>query len=49
MRQVLILLPILFVLPKIFGLNGIWYSFPAADLLAATIIFFVFRKEMKKI
>lgn len=49
MRQVLILLPILFILPKFWGLDWIWYSFPISDLLAATIIFFVFRKNIQQI
>lgn len=49
MRQVLILLPILIILPRILGLNWIWYSFPAADFIAALIIFFVFRRDLKKI
>ncbi len=33
-RQVLYLIPMLIVLPHIWGLNGVWYSLPASDLLA---------------
>ena len=49
MRQVLILLPILFILPRFLGLAWIWYSFPVADLIAAIIIFFVFSRDIKRI
>ncbi len=49
MRQVLILLPMLLIIPRIFGLNWVWYSFPLADFLAAVVIFFVFRRDLKRI
>lgn len=42
-RQFFFLLPMLFILPQFFGLNGIWYSFPIADVLA-TIVTFVWMK-----
>jgi Na+-driven multidrug efflux pump len=49
MRQALFLLPILLILPKFWGLNWVWYAFPASDFLAAVVIFFVFRYSLKKI
>jgi len=33
-RQVMFLLPCLFVLPRVFGLPGLWASFPIADGLS---------------
>ncbi|OCG59195.1 MULTISPECIES: MATE family efflux transporter [unclassified Gilliamella] len=36
-RQILILLPTLYILPLFFGLNGVWASSPIADLLSAGI------------
>ena len=33
-RQVLFLIPMLIVFPKIWGLNGVWYSLPASDTVA---------------
>lgn len=48
-RQVVILIPILFILPRFFWLNWIRYSFPISDLIAAVIIFFVFRRDLKRI
>lgn len=36
-RQVLFLIPLLLILPGIYGLNGVWASFPSSDV-AATIV-----------
>jgi len=33
-RQILFLVPLILILPNFFGLDGIWYSVPLADLLA---------------
>jgi len=34
-RQVLILLPLLLILPSFYGVKGVWFSMPAADLLSS--------------
>lgn len=49
LRQIVILIPILYILPKMFELNGVRYSFPISDFLAAIVIFIVFRRDLKKI
>jgi Na+-driven multidrug efflux pump len=36
-RQVIILLPCLIILPRFFGVNGVWYSLPVADILSSVI------------
>lgn len=47
-RQVLFLIPMLLILPKYLGVNGVWLSMPIADftatILAAIFIFFQIRK-----
>jgi len=48
-RQVFFLIPFALLLPHIFGLNGLWYSFPASDMGAATLSIFLLLYEMKKI
>lgn len=42
-RQVIILIPLLIILPKFLGLNGVWISTPISDFLASvlTAIFLV--------
>jgi putative MATE family efflux protein len=46
-RQVLFLIPLLLTLPRFFGLEGVWMSFPCSDLVAtivtAAFIFHQFR------
>lgn len=36
-RQVFFLIPALLILPRFFGLDGIWYAMPLSDLLATVI------------
>ena len=47
-RQVIFLIPLLFILPDKFGLDGVWLSFPGSDLLATLVtgalIYFEFRR-----
>jgi len=46
LRIYLILIPALLVLPKIYGIDGIWYSFPLADAIAfSVVVYFVFRER----
>ncbi len=33
-RQLLILVPLIYVLPIFMGADGVWWSFPISDLLA---------------
>lgn len=37
LRQVILLTPLILVLPRFFGLRGIWLAFPVADITAAII------------
>lgn len=41
-RQVLILIPLMFILPRLIGIKGVWLSFPASDSFSFFLtIFFV--------
>lgn len=44
-KQGFFLIPLILFMPGVFGLNGIWYSFPIADLGAAAISFYFLRRE----
>jgi len=48
-RQVFFLIPLVVILPLFWGLNGIWISFPLADLLAAIVTFFMMNKSLNKL
>ncbi|MGL5712701.1 MAG: MATE family efflux transporter [Paraclostridium sp.] len=47
LRQVILLVPMIIVLPKFFGLNGVWYAQPVADFLATAITTSILVKELK--
>ena len=47
-KQGIFLIPMILLLPLIFGLDGIWMSFPIADTGAALVTFFYLRYQRKK-
>ncbi|MBW8331863.1 MAG: MATE family efflux transporter [Prolixibacteraceae bacterium] len=49
LRQVIILIPLLFILPNHFGLNGIWISMPISDFFSAIIVVFFLVHQWKKL
>lgn len=46
-RQVLVLIPLLLILPPIFGLDGVWFAPPIADLLSAALTGVFFARELR--
>lgn len=49
LRQVIILIPLLFILPNYFGLSGIWLSMPISDFCSAIIVVFFLVNQWKKL
>ncbi|WP_024614137.1 MATE family efflux transporter [Clostridium sp. Ade.TY] len=49
LRQVILLIPCLLILPKIFGLNGIWLSGAISDGLSSLITGILFYNSVKKL
>lgn len=47
LRQCIFLIPLMIILPKFLGLDGVWFSQPVADLVAIIIIGAVLVKEVK--
>ena len=47
-RQVLLLLPMILIMPMIFGIDGIMYAGPVADFTAAFLCFLFVRKEFAR-
>lgn len=47
-RQVLFLLPCLFILPDIYGVKGVWYSMPAADFSASLVAVYMLAVQYRK-
>ena len=48
-RQVFALIPLLFILPKFFGLNGILYCGPIGELIAVALALFVVLKDINRL
>ncbi|MEJ8553005.1 MATE family efflux transporter [Tepidibacter sp. Z1-5] len=46
-RQVIILIPMLIILPKLFGLKGVWIAYPISDFLSSLITLVFLIKELK--
>ncbi|MDE6556669.1 MAG: MATE family efflux transporter [Duncaniella sp.] len=44
-RQVIFLIPLLLILPSRYGLNGVWASFPIADLMATLVTAVLIGRE----
>ena len=48
-RQVILLIPLLFIFPVFWGINGIWLAFPVADTMSALAVSFLLIREWKKL
>jgi putative MATE family efflux protein len=47
-RQFIILIPLVLILPRFFGLIGVWIAFPSADILASIITIIWLLVDIKK-
>ena len=48
-RQVLFLIPLLLIMPGMWGLNGVWLSFPIADLFATAVTDILIIMEFRRL
>jgi len=48
LRQVIVLIPMVMILPNFLGLNGIWLAQPTADVVSAILTGIVLVKEIRK-
>lgn len=49
LRQVILLIPLLIILPQIWGLTGVWIAGPTSDFLSFVITTIMFRKDMHRL
>ncbi|RDY29408.1 MATE family efflux transporter [Romboutsia weinsteinii] len=47
LRQVILLVPMILILPKFMGLDGVWYAQPVSDFIAVIITALILVKEFK--
>ncbi len=45
-RQAIFILPLIFVLPLFMGIDGVWWSLPASDLLASILTWYMLRRQI---
>tara|TARA_R110002050_G_scaffold13303_2_gene42343 strand:- start:2894 stop:4231 length:1338 start_codon:yes stop_codon:yes gene_type:complete len=48
LKQGIFLIPLVYILPKFYGVTGVWMAFPIADVLATTITFVYLKRELTK-
>ena len=46
-RQIIILIPCIIVMSRLFGLTGIWFAAPTSDFISTVITFVLIKREMK--
>jgi putative MATE family efflux protein len=49
LRQIIVLLPLIMLLPHFWGVAGVWIANPVSDFIAASISFVYFRREIGKL
>lgn len=47
-RQFIFFIPLLYLLRYLLGLNGVWLSLPASDVLSFSVAFFIIYREYRK-
>ena len=48
-RQGVFLIPLVIILPRYFGIEGVWYSYPISDILSAIICYSFLKGSTKKL
>jgi putative MATE family efflux protein len=48
-RQVIGLIPLLYILPNYLDIDGIWYSYPIADVMSALVVSYLLIREWKRL
>ena len=48
-RQIIFMIPLLFILPPLFGLQGVWSAFPISDIIAAIVAGTMLWWQLRKI
>jgi Na+-driven multidrug efflux pump len=49
LRQAILLAPLYLILPRFFGLTGIWAAAPVSDVCAAVITYLALKREFKRL
>jgi len=47
LRQVILLIPMIIILPKFLGIDGVWFAQPVSDIIAAIITSIILLKDIR--
>ncbi|WP_394421144.1 MATE family efflux transporter [Tenacibaculum mesophilum] len=47
LKQGFFLIPLVYLLPKFYGVNGVWMSFPIADVLSTVLTYAYLKREVR--
>lgn len=47
LKQGIFLIPLVYIMPQFFGIDGVWYSFPIADVMATLITYLYLKREIR--
>ncbi|MCG7502293.1 MATE family efflux transporter [Tenacibaculum sp. Mcav3-52] len=47
LKQGFFLIPLVYILPKFYGVNGVWISFPIADVLSTALTYAYLKREVR--
>ncbi|MBR0138881.1 MAG: MATE family efflux transporter [Firmicutes bacterium] len=47
LRQIVVLIPLAFILSRLFGLDGIWFAYPCAELMSVCVAQLMLRKLIR--
>ena len=48
-RQIIFMIPLLFVLPPVMGLDGVWSAFPISDLVSTIVTGILLWSQIRNI
>lgn len=48
-RQLILLIPLLIILPRYYGMDGVWFSMPVSDLLSVVLGFSLLMPQVRKL
>ncbi len=46
-RQIIVLIPCILIMSKLFGVGGVWFAGPTADFISAVVTFIFIKMELK--
>ncbi len=49
LRQVILLIPLVLLFSRLFGIFGVWLAFPVSDFAASLLTYIIYRREMLRL